>query len=160
MDDNEILNSINDRLSEIASSLSVINNINDNLSEIASSLSKSSDGTSEESEGATQENENLSNINDNLSEIVNSLNEIISALSNTEGTTRQNENLNNINECLSGISNSLSITNKKIIRDCALNLYYYSNFENNSKSPIQIANECITRAFVIVKELENNNLLD
>lgn len=126
MDDNEILNSINDRLSEIASSLTVINNINDSLSEISTSLSNSSEGTSEESEDATQENENLSNIN----------------------------------ECLSKISNSLSITNKKIIRDCALNLYYRSNFENNLKSPIQIANECITRAFVLVKELENNNLLD
>jgi len=64
-----------------------------------------------------------------------------------------------INSYLEGISNAIKPNNKAIIRNCALTLFTNTNFDSSSKSPMQIAKECVARAIIIANELESKNLL-
>ena len=64
-----------------------------------------------------------------------------------------------VNDHLEEISNALTPSNKTIIRNCALTLYANTNFDNNVKSPVHIAKECIDRALIIANELKDRNLL-
>lgn len=70
-----------------------------------------------------------------------------------------NIDFSEVNTYLEGISTALTPTNKTIIRNCALTLFANTIFDNNRKSPIQIAKECVDRAFIIANELESRNLL-
>ena len=70
-----------------------------------------------------------------------------------------NIDFNEVNTYLEGISTALTPTNKTIIRNCALTLFANTNFDYNKKSPIQIAKECVDRAFIIANELKSRNLL-
>ena len=70
-----------------------------------------------------------------------------------------NFDIDSLNDKLDDLIKSLTPDNKKIIRDCALTLYTNTNFESSSKSPIIIAKECVDRALILAKELQNRNLL-
>lgn len=70
-----------------------------------------------------------------------------------------NFDINSLNNKLDDLIKSLTPDNKKIIRDCALTLYTNTNFESSNKSPIFIAKDCVDRALILAKELQNRNLL-
>ena len=61
---------------------------------------------------------------------------------------------------LNKVAEALTPANKTIIRDCAIRLFSNTNFDNNSKSPIQIAKDCVSRALILAKEMQSQGLLE
>lgn len=67
-----------------------------------------------------------------------------------------------VNIDLSGVIEKLDllkISKNAIIRNIAITLYTNTNFDTTNKSPIQIADECIAKALIMAKALNDKNLL-
>jgi len=71
-----------------------------------------------------------------------------------------NFDIDSLNNKLDEVVKSLSKDNKAIIRDCVIRLFANTNFDNNSKSPYQIASDCVSRAVILAQVLKNENLID
>ena len=71
-----------------------------------------------------------------------------------------NFDIDSLNNKLDDVIKSLSKDNKAIIRDCTIRLFANTNFDNNSKSPYQIAGDCVNRALILAQVLKKENLID
>lgn len=59
------------------------------------------------------------------------------------------------------MSISIDIPNKSLVIDCAMKLYSNYNFEreDRNESPLQIAKKSISRALILVSELQKQKLI-
>ena len=71
-----------------------------------------------------------------------------------------NIDLSTINQKLEEINKSLSVDTKNLIKNCAVTLFTNTNFDVIDRSPVQVAKDCIARALIMAKELQNQGIIE